>query len=474
MDNLGLGGATFKVVADASLFVKGVEDAEKKAASSSKVIETSVKGATDAYGRYSQAIDLVATKQEIEQERAVRNAVAQTRMRQILDETSTAQAKVTTTAQAAGQAIASVGQAGATGSRGLLQAAYAVDDLQYGFRSIVNNIPQMLMFLGPGIAGAAGVAAVGISQLINHWGELTDVFKSTFSDLPIAALAETRKRADEAAEAFERLKNAQTKAGSAEQAGISDVLTEGPLDKHVADLAGAIAGDALLGAARGKARPRGATAPGVIPMAEEDQRDLDAKKVEADRKTAERLLGQAVSKDPAARAAAISEIGRLNPELGKQLEEQSPEAQAKRKADQEDRKEARAWKEDIWKIEHDEAKEDREWEHWESEKFQKEKMRGLQDEKTKRIQGLNDQQMAIQRGLHDEQEKIWQQQHAQHAPEILGSARAAIDMYQKAIGGVDSPREIAKKSHDLQEAANKKLQVIADEIKKQQRVVLRQ
>lgn len=57
--------------------------------------------------------------------------------------------------------------------RSLLQLGYIADDIQYGFRSILNNIPQLVMGLGggAGLAGAIGVAAVAINQLSNHWDQ---------------------------------------------------------------------------------------------------------------------------------------------------------------------------------------------------------------------------------------------------------------------------------------------------------------
>lgn len=68
-----------------------------------------------------------------------------------------------------GQAFGRGGGAG----MGLLYASQAVDDLQYGFRAIVNNIPQIAMAMGggAGLAGAVGIVAVGINQLTQHWDE---------------------------------------------------------------------------------------------------------------------------------------------------------------------------------------------------------------------------------------------------------------------------------------------------------------
>lgn len=52
-------------------------------------------------------------------------------------------------------------------SRGFLELSRAVEDAQYGFRGVVNNIPQIALGLGlgAGIAGAASLAAVGMFVL---------------------------------------------------------------------------------------------------------------------------------------------------------------------------------------------------------------------------------------------------------------------------------------------------------------------
>ncbi len=90
-------------------------------------------------------------------------------------------------AQHAKKAIYEVGDAGAHAGRGILQAAYAIDDLQYGFRSIVNNIPQIVLGLGgtAGMAGAIGVLTVATSQLINHWDQLVEGLTGEGAKLPV-------------------------------------------------------------------------------------------------------------------------------------------------------------------------------------------------------------------------------------------------------------------------------------------------
>jgi len=83
--------------------------------------------------------------------------------------------------QAAGAAGQQFGSFGSTAGQGILQLAYAVDDLQYGLRGIVNNIPGLLSNLGfgAGLAGVAAIAAVAVSQIESK----TQLFSKTYEDL---------------------------------------------------------------------------------------------------------------------------------------------------------------------------------------------------------------------------------------------------------------------------------------------------
>lgn len=61
----------------------------------------------------------------------------------------------------------------------MLQMAYFADDLQYGLKGIVNQIPQVLqaLGLGAGLAGVVSIAAVGLNVLTNNldlFGEASD------------------------------------------------------------------------------------------------------------------------------------------------------------------------------------------------------------------------------------------------------------------------------------------------------------
>lgn len=80
--------------------------------------------------------------------------------------------------RAADGGLGKVGQSGGNAAYGLLRLSQAVEDAQYGFSAIVNNIPGIVMSLGggPGLAGAVSILAVGVNQLVSHW----DLLKSTF------------------------------------------------------------------------------------------------------------------------------------------------------------------------------------------------------------------------------------------------------------------------------------------------------
>ncbi len=92
----------------------------------------------------------------------------------------------------AAEASGKIGDSFVMGSKranmGLLQLGYAIDDLQYGFKSIVNNIPQVAMSIGGpnamAIAGAAGIAAVAINLLIEHWGQISSLWSESANVIP--------------------------------------------------------------------------------------------------------------------------------------------------------------------------------------------------------------------------------------------------------------------------------------------------
>lgn len=86
---------------------------------------------------------------------------------------------------AAGRAGRSIQQSTMSGAMGLMALSQTIDDAQYGFRAIVNQVPQLGMGLASMFGASseeamkfgavAGIVAVAINVLINHWDDLLDV-----------------------------------------------------------------------------------------------------------------------------------------------------------------------------------------------------------------------------------------------------------------------------------------------------------
>jgi hypothetical protein len=217
------------------------------------------------------------------------------------------------------QIQSSLDKASFNGSRSLLQLAYACDDLQYGFRSVVNNIPQMLMFLGPGIAGAAGVGAVAVNLMITHWGTLTSTMQAAWSDVPLAQLERIRLATEAATEAFDKLTKAPTRAMAAQAKGVEEVLKEGPAGKIFADMVG----QALSEIPREIWVNKGNIPDNPLQVSPQDK--LDEERLEKARKLAAERMGRIMSDDPGVSKAAIAGVG--DPGLRRRLMNETPEGQ---------------------------------------------------------------------------------------------------------------------------------------------------
>jgi hypothetical protein len=190
-----LGGASFAIKADANQFVAGMKRAKEEAARSSQVISHAVK-----------AID---------------------------GTTSTSLTKVSTSADRATKSLNALTQSGASGKSshfalGLMAIGNAVDDLQYGFRSIVNNIPQIVYMMGgsAGVAGGAAIAAVAVNQLVNHWDQLMDAMRSRWLNVATSDLDRVRIAAGKADEAFDKLKGTASEFDARRIAKVKEAITE--------------------------------------------------------------------------------------------------------------------------------------------------------------------------------------------------------------------------------------------------------
>lgn len=110
-------------------------------------------------------------------------------------QTQAAGASAAATNQAAG-AMGKVAPGSKNAAMGMLLLGQTIDDAQYGFRSIVNNIPGLVMSLGgsAGLAGALSIAAVAVNQFIQHWDDFESAFKGgDFLGDTLGKLGELRK-----------------------------------------------------------------------------------------------------------------------------------------------------------------------------------------------------------------------------------------------------------------------------------------
>lgn len=79
---------------------------------------------------------------------------------------------------------------------------------------------------GPGLAGAASLAAVAISQLTKHVGDLRDILQGAWLGVPAEELAKIRQNAEEAAEAFDKLMQLRPRGEEERQKGIIGAMQE--------------------------------------------------------------------------------------------------------------------------------------------------------------------------------------------------------------------------------------------------------
>lgn len=279
---MSLGSASFAITADPSQFAQAMSRAESRA----KQMATSVSASVDQVARKFQ-VGFAPMGRSVEEvrERLHTFQVALPGMSRGMDQVEQSSRRL-------GYGFYAVGQ--------------AVDDLQYGFGAIVNNIPQIALLFGgsAGIAGAVAIAEVGISQLAKHWGDLTDAMNSAWSGKPIEELRKVREEADKAADAWERMSKAPTKLQARSARAIEEAIIEAPAEmmrKGIEDsLRQGPHGDALLtegeraelaGRRRQlewaqKHNPEGRLAGG---SPREFQRMID----EIHRRAAERILGEA-------------------------------------------------------------------------------------------------------------------------------------------------------------------------------------
>lgn len=214
---------------------------------------------------------------------------------------------------------------------GLMAIGNMVDDMQYGFRSIVNNIPQVVYMMGgsAGMAGGAAIAAVAVNQLVQRWGQLTDMMQSAWLNVPANDLEKLRIRAEKATEAFDKLSKAPSRIQGKQIDILTEAIQEGPMGKMLEGVfAGVVNNPALA-------------EPDVDPEVKRQARlwggkaalqNLEKRRDEANREKAKQIIGQSLIAGPegdSGRQILMSMIkknpGNFPPALVGAIQKASPE-----------------------------------------------------------------------------------------------------------------------------------------------------
>ncbi len=344
--------------------------------------------------------------------------------------------------------------------RGLGQLAYAIDDVQYGFAAIVNNIPQIAMGLGAGagVAGTLGILAVAINQVAKHWEEFNTIFGNT---APVEYVKGSIIRLQEAfkdtsiGNYVKEFVDRWTKA-NAEAERHAEILKEiaaalekikGIPDKAASER-GKVFGEALEKSGGGVAVLQEMTDKAVnaagnhTPEFRQKMQDYAAQQI------ARGLAGEDVR-------TALPKGMRENLDQGQMGAEQ---ARADKLADRANKEQVDALHEKE-RVDKEDAQERHAW---------------LEDIKRNRIEALQDQREGVLKKQRDFDEDMWQKQHmgGQQSGQIFSGAKAFIDYYAGAGTGGDDPKAIAKAAHEQRRKTNELLEEIDKAVKKERKVII--
>jgi hypothetical protein len=359
---------------------------------------------------------------------------------------------------------------------GILELSRAIDDAQYGFRAVVNNIPQIVYMMGgtAGIAGAAGIAAVAVNLLVNHWDDLARLWgDSAANELPKikegleglrdtlkeveAEIAKLQRTGKEGPNLFEiatgsgiegqnklrRLQQMKEEV-TEEQKIQRDLEATGPEHTEERQAIGAAVRKAIA------KMPEGSDT-----LEKRLIMEGGMEKKEAEKAISEATRGHAGYLQDILKATA----GMKGPGM-EELRKASPEGMAEASDEklQEENIKKRA---ELDRILRDRAAHD-----------EGERLKNLDEARDKRVQALQDKAEAI----HDEKAALRDKFRADkdmmgRGSEILSGSKAVVDMYQKAAA--DQPLlEIQRRQEQLMKDQDVKLREIRDEIKKERRLVL--
>jgi len=131
----------------------------------------------------------------------------------------------TVTTNGAAQAKEKLAKSSNSGAMGLLALSNAVQDVQYGFGGMVNNIPQIItgLGMGMGVAGAVQIAAVGVQFLLKN----VDLFGEKAKEAAKAAAELSGETMADANAAYKAAEATKAQAAAQESLNAALAVTEG-------------------------------------------------------------------------------------------------------------------------------------------------------------------------------------------------------------------------------------------------------
>jgi hypothetical protein len=319
-----LGGAQYTITVNTAQFQQGLQQAQGQAQASSQVIVASL-GNLQIIPRQLSAINqsIMATTGAVYASAQQTTAAIQAMTAQL------ATFQRTASATTFGRGYGGLGMQ-------MMIVAQLADDVQYGFKAIVNQIPMAGMALGQALGMGAqeamvfgaqlGVAAVVVNQLIDHWGQLTNILQSAWSGAPYDQLEKLRLKAEEATKAFEKLSETPTRLEAKQASGVSNLISEAPAGNVLKGVFEAVMQDPALRPQEIDEETRRDNSKLTVAILEDRRRD-EARKKAAEMVGAASLPGE---KGDQARAT-IADLAKRFPgafpkDFATNLAEQSPEA----------------------------------------------------------------------------------------------------------------------------------------------------
>ena len=388
-----------------------------------------------------------------------------------------------------------------TACRGLMPSmlGYAIDDVQYGFSSIVNNIPQIAMAIGGPHAMAIvlepgpALPRVAVNQLVKNWSELTAAFETVWTGGSYDQILELRKRIEDTTAAYEKLQKAKTEFEQAGGEKVNKAIADAGADKLRTQIAGSLVAGGhtpmeneedfrnLQGVSIAGMRAKGATEDQITEERRKKQMD-DARQTSAEHsKSSEGLECGKRAQEKAARDM-MKRLQTENPDMlsqfpdfKKQLATSDPDIIKVEKEAEEKAKAAAAERKGEKELADVKKKEIEDQKKAIQERVQGEKaarIQALEGEKAARIQTLEDERTAIQHDQRKFDEGMAERRElANQHGQIMQGARSATDYYQTGSRGEDA-KALAKEARDQRAETNKKLESIDASLKKERRLTI--